>query len=173
MSSDGICVIDSRIPSHFDSNSWISSFRRTIVKKGRHNSLQNRWLQWPRSTRRSSKRSDYLGESDPLFELFVPPDWPFFLRRVLWMIRFSVEAIFASSTSKSGVRIPLTENEDFKSSAESTISTSLIHSISSVWNCEQVHSSVLNLLFQQANVADVVNLSKWGSEICSRCWSAP
>ena len=33
MSSDGICVIDNRIPSHFESNSWISSFRRAIVNK--------------------------------------------------------------------------------------------------------------------------------------------
>ena len=53
-----------------------------------------------------------------------------------------------------------------------TSSTSLIHSIASVGNCDQVHTSVLNLIFQQANVAGVVNLSKWGSEICSRCWSA-
>ena len=88
------------------------------------------------------------------------------------MIRFSAEAIFASSTSKSGIRIPHIANEDLKSSTESTIST-LIHSIASVGNCEQVHTSVLNLNFQQANVADVGTLSKCGSEICSRCWSAP
>ena len=76
------------------------------------------------------------------------------------MIPFSVEAMLASSTSKSGIRIPLTDNEDFKSSTESTISTSLIHSIASVGNCEQVHTSVLNHIFQQANVAGVENLSK-------------
>ena len=76
------------------------------------------------------------------------------------MILFSAEAIFASSTSKSGIRIPLTENEDLKSSTESTISTSLIHSIASVGNCELVHTSILNLIFQQANVAGVGNLSK-------------
>ena len=29
MSSDGTCVIDFKIPSHFESNSWVSSFRRT------------------------------------------------------------------------------------------------------------------------------------------------
>ena len=52
-------------------------------------------------------------------------------------------------------------------------STSLIHCIASVGNCEQVHTSVLNLIFQQAKVAGVGNLSKWRSEICSRCWSAP
>ena len=76
------------------------------------------------------------------------------------MILFSAEAIFASSASKSGIRIPLTEHEDFKSSTESTNSTSLIHSIVSVGNCDQVHTSDLNLIFQQANVADVENLSK-------------
>ena len=63
------------------------------------------------------------------------------------MILFSAEAILASSTSKFGIEIPRIGDEDLKSSTESTISTSLIH-------------SVLNLIFQQANVADVVNLSK-------------
>ena len=67
------------------------------------------------------------------------------------MILFSAEAI---------IRIPLTDNEDYKSSTESTISTSLIHSRASVRNCEQVHTSVLNLIFQQAKVAGVGNLSK-------------
>ena len=33
MSSGGIFVIDSNIPSHFESNSWISSFRRPIVNR--------------------------------------------------------------------------------------------------------------------------------------------
>ena len=76
------------------------------------------------------------------------------------MILFSAEAILASSTSNSGIRIPLTDNEDFKSSTESTISTSLIQCMASVGNCEQVHTSVLNVIFQQANVAGVGNLSK-------------
>ena len=49
------------------------------------------------------------------------------------MILFSAEAILASSTSKSR------------------------HSNSSVGNCEQVHTSILNLIFQQANVAGVGN----------------
>ena len=60
------------------------------------------------------------------------------------------EAISATSTSKSGIRIPLTEHEDLRSSTDSTISTSLIHSIASVGNCEQVRTSVWNLIFQQA-----------------------
>ena len=76
------------------------------------------------------------------------------------MILFSAEAILASSTSNFGIGIPLVDDEDFKSSTESTISTSLIHCIASVRNCEQVHTSVLNLIFQQANVAGEGNLSK-------------
>ena len=76
------------------------------------------------------------------------------------MILLSAEAIFASSTSKSGTRIPLIDDEDIKSSTESTISTSLIQCIASVGNCEHVHTSVLNLIFEQANVTGVVNLSK-------------
>ena len=58
------------------------------------------------------------------------------------------------------------------SSTDSTNSTSLIHRIASVGNWEQVHTSVLNLTFQQAKVAGAGNLSKRRSEICSR-WSAP
>ena len=61
---------------------------------------------------------------------------------------------------KSDIRIPLTDDEDLKSSTDSTISTSLIHSIASAGNREEVHTSVLNLIFQQANVAGVGNLSK-------------
>ena len=71
------------------------------------------------------------------------------------MILFSAGAILASSTSKIGIRIRITDDEDYKSSTESTISTSLIQCIASVGNCEQVHTSVLTLVFQQANVVPV------------------
>ena len=81
------------------------------------------------------------------------------------MILFSAEAILASSTSKFGIWIPLTDDEDCKSSTETTISTSLIHCIASVGICEQIHTSVLNLIFQQANVAGGGNLSECRSEI--------
>ena len=81
------------------------------------------------------------------------------------MILFSAEAIFASSTSKFGIWIPLVDDEDLRTSTESAISTSLIRSIASAGNCGQVHTSVLNLIFHQANVAGVGNLSKWRSEI--------
>ena len=47
------------------------------------------------------------------------------------------------------------QHEDLRSSTDSANSTSLIHCIASVGNCEQVHTSVLNLIFQQANVAGV------------------
>ena len=75
------------------------------------------------------------------------------------MILFSAEAILALSTSKFGIDIPRIDDEDLNSSTESTISTSLIHCIASVGNCEQVYTSVLNLVFQQANVAGVGNFS--------------
>ena len=74
------------------------------------------------------------------------------------MILFSAEAILASSTSKLGIEIPRVDDEDFNSSTEPTNSTSLIHCIASVRNWEQVHTSVLNLIFQQAMVAGVGNL---------------
>ena len=49
----------------------------------------------------------------------------------------------ASSTAKFGIEIPRVDDEVFLiHSTESTISTSLIHCIASVGNCEQVHTSV-------------------------------
>ena len=83
------------------------------------------------------------------------------------------EAILASSTWKFDIEIPRVDDEDIKSSTESTNSTSLIHCIASVRISEQVQTSVLNLIFQQAKVAGVRNLSYCISEICSRFWSVP
>ena len=80
------------------------------------------------------------------------------------MILFNAEASLASSTSKFGIEIPRVDDEDLDSSTEFTNSTSLIHCIASVGNFEQVHTSVLNRIFQQAKVAGVRNLSKWRSE---------
>ena len=74
------------------------------------------------------------------------------------MILFSAEAILASSTSKFGTEIPRVDDKDLNSSTESTNSVSLIQCIASAENCEQVHTSVLNLIFQQENVAGVGNL---------------
>ena len=90
--------------------------------------------------------------------LFLQTDSPFELGIMDDM--FSAEAILASSTSKFGIEIPRVDDEDLNYSTESTNSTSLIHCIASVGNCDQVHTSVLNLIFQQANVAGVGNLSK-------------
>ena len=104
---------------------------------------------------------------------FVPPDWfSIWTGNYGWFCSV-LKQILASSTSKFGIEIPRVENEDLNSSTESTNSTSLIHCIASAGNCEQEHTSVLNLIFQQAKVAGVGNLSKWRSEICSRCWSVP
>ena len=90
--------------------------------------------------------------------LFLQTDVPFEMG--IMMILFRAEAILASSTSKFGIEIPRVDDEDLNSSTESTNSTYLIHCIASVGNCEQVHTSDLNLIFQQAKVAGVGNLSK-------------
>ena len=71
------------------------------------------------------------------------------------MILFSAEAILESRTSKFGIELPRVDDEDLNSSTESTNSTSLIQCIASVGNCEQVQTSVLNLIFQQATFAGV------------------
>ena len=52
------------------------------------------------------------------------------------------------------------ECDDVKSSTESTISTSLIHYISSEGELEQELTWVLNLIFQHENVISVGNVSK-------------
>ena len=92
--------------------------------------------------------------------LFCSSRLIFLLNWELWMILFRTEAILASSTSNFGIETPRIDDEDLNSSTESTNSTSLIHCFASVGNCEQVHTSVLNLIFQQAKVAGVGNLSK-------------
>ena len=71
------------------------------------------------------------------------------------MILFRAEAILALSNSKFGPGVPLIEREDLRSSTDSTISTSLIHCIASIGNCEQVHTSVLNPIFHRAFVVGV------------------
>ena len=68
------------------------------------------------------------------------------------MILFKAEAIHASSTSKFG-------RDDFKSSTESTISTSLIHNMASEGELEQTLTWVVHLIFQHENVEGVENLS--------------
>ena len=89
------------------------------------------------------------------------------------MILFSAEAILASSTSKSCIRIPLVDDEDFKSSTESTISTSLIHNIASDGKWEQVATWFLNRTFQnQKYDCGFGNLSNCSSEICCLCCPA-
>ena len=83
------------------------------------------------------------------------------------MILFRAEAIFASIISKFGKFFPLADREDFNSSNESTISTSLIHNIASDGKSEQVVTWFLNRIFHTKNDCGVGNLSNGSSEICS------
>ena len=107
----------------------------------------------------TSRQSVYREGNGPLSGPFVlQTDSPFELGIMDDFV--SAEAILASSTSKFGIEIPRVDDEDLNSSTESTNSTSLIHCIASVRNCEQVHSSVLNLIFQQAKVAGTTSVKK-------------
>ena len=159
MSSRGIFVKDNKIPCHLESNSWISSFRRAIVKRSAF-FRQNLRYQWPGIVRRSSRQSVYLEGNDPLSGPFVPPDWFSFWNGNYGWSCSGLKQSLASSTSKFCIEIPRVDDEDLKSSTDSTNSTSLIHCIASVGNCEHVQTSVLNLIFQQAKVAGVRELVK-------------
>ena len=97
-------------------------------------------------------------ENGPASGPLVPPDWFFFWGENYGLFCSVLKR--STNTSKFGIRITPTEHKYSRSSTESTISTSLIQCIASVRNCEQVRIPVLNLTFQQANVAGVVNLSK-------------
>ena len=68
---------------------------------------------------------------------------------------------------------PWIEHQDFKSSTDLAISTSLIHNMAFVVKLEQEHTPTLNLILQHEKVCGIGNLSKWSSEIWSLCWSAP
>ena len=75
------------------------------------------------------------------------------------MILFSTEAILASSSSKFRKTVSAIDRDDFNSSTESTISTSLIHNIASEEKSEQELTCVLNFTFQDINDDGVENLS--------------
>ena len=87
------------------------------------------------------------------------------------MILFSAGAILASSTSKFGIWIPLTSDEDLILSTESTISTSWIQCIASVGNTENYIPQSWVWSSNKQALLVWVNLSGWRSDICSR-WSA-
>ena len=93
----------------------------------------------------------------------------FFLNWEFWMILFRAEAILASNISNFGKFGSSNDCEDYNSSNESTISTSLIHNIASDGKSEQVVTWLLNPIFQYKNVKDVRNLSKCSSGICCLC----
>ena len=78
-------------------------------------------------------------------------------------------AIFAFSISKFGKFFPQTDREDFNSSNESTITTSLIHNIVSDGKSEQVVTCFLNRIFHTKNDCGSGNLSNCGSDICCLC----
>ena len=144
---------------HFQDQQWI----------GRHNSRKNHWLLWPGSTHRSGKQSLFREGNGPVSGPFVPPDWFFFWNGNYGWFCSVLKQSSHQVPQNLVIEIPRVDDEDLNSSTESTNSTSLIQCMASVGNCEQVHTSVLNLIFQQTNVAGVGTLSKWRSEICSRC----
>ena len=71
---------------------------------------------------------------------------------------FKGEAILASSVSKFGKWVALIYRDDWKSSTESTISTSLILNVPSEGTPEQELTWVLNLIFQHESVASVCGI---------------
>ena len=85
------------------------------------------------------------------------------------MILFRAAAIFTSSISKFGEFFPATDREVFRFSKESTISTSLIHTIASDGQSEQVVTWFLNRIFQTKNDWGLGNLSNCNSDISCRC----
>ena len=74
----------------------------------------------------------------------------------------------SSNISKFGI-FPASDREDFNSSDESTISTSLIQSIASDGKSEELVTWFLNLIFQHKNVESLGNLSNWRSDLCCLC----
>ena len=111
--------------------------------------------QWHGSSSKSCKRSVILEKTDPLSELSVPRDWP-----------SSWTGSSGWSCWKFGKSLPAIDRDDFKSSTESTISTSLIQNIASERELVQELTWVLNLIFQNMNDDGVVNLANWSSDIC-------
>ena len=104
MSSGGVFVINNKNPSHFESNSWTSSFRRPIVKRSA-------------CAHRSGKRSVFReGKRSGFWAFFVPPDWFF-----LWSENYGWFCSVLKQSShrvlqKFGIWIPLTDDEDINSS---------------------------------------------------------
>ena len=126
------------------------------------------------STSHSEVVIDHEGDLSPsqepvLFLGFLFLEANLLLNWGFWMILFRAEAIFASSISKFGKFFPITDREDFSSSKESTISTSLIHNIASDGKSEPFETCVLNRVFHTKNDAGVGNLSNCNSDICCLC----
>ena len=103
------------------------------------------------------------------FWAFCSSRLAFFLKWEFWMILFRAEATFASSISKFGKFLPASDRENFDSSTESTISTSLIHTMASEGKSEQGVTWFLNRIFQTKNDDGVVSLSNCSSDVCCLC----
>ena len=103
------------------------------------------------------------------FGAFCSSRLTFFLNWEFWMILFRAEAIFASSISKFGKSFPFSDREDFSSSKESTISTSVIHNKASAGKSEPLETCVMNLVFHTKNDCGLGNLSNCNSDICCLC----
>ena len=75
MSSCGIFVIDDKIPSHFESNSWISSFRRPLVNGSAYFSTESLATSDPEVIVDQVSNLSTAKETVLLLGFFVPPDW--------------------------------------------------------------------------------------------------
>ena len=108
----------------------------------------------------------FLVETCPLLGLSAPRSWP-----SSWTGNFGWS--YSKQKQSSRPASQSLENsfqqpycEDFNSSNEPTIPTSLIHNIVSDGKSEQVVTWFLNLIFQHKNDCGVGNLSNCSSDIC-------
>ena len=139
--------MDNRIPSHLESNNVIIS-KTHSEQVGK---VLDRIMVPSDPEAHVNQASDLFSAKETVLLLgLCSSRLILLLKWELWMNLFSAEVILASSTSKFGIEIPRIDDEVLNSSTKSTISTSLIHSTASAGNCEQIHTSVLNFIFQQS-----------------------
>ena len=168
MSSCGIFVIDNKIPSHLESNSSISSFRRLIVNKSALFSTES-WLQWPWSMRRSSKQPATKETVLLLGHLFLQTYSSFEVRimddSVQWWSNPRIEyfKIWHSNSSDRWRRLQI------------------IHWINHLHFFDPMHTfprEIANkyiprswaLSSSEQKLLEWRSCQNWRSEICSRCW---
>ena len=89
-----------------------------------------------------------LPRNSPLFGLVVPPDWfSFWTGNYGWFCSMLMQSLHRILQNLA-FELLIQSTKISRSSTEYTISTSLIQCVASVRNCEQIHTSVLNLIFQ-------------------------